>query len=96
MAKTIHRAEYKVLLRRLRELRLRAGITQGDLSAQLGRPQPFISDVERGVRRLDAIELRDICVLLGSDIVTFLSALEEDLPPVRPVRRSRFGKGGTA
>ena len=88
MAKTIHRPEYKILLRHLRELRLSAGITQGDLSAQLGRPQPFISDVERGVRRLDAIELRDICALLGSDVTSFLAMLEEYLPPVRPARTS--------
>jgi len=88
MAKTIHRTEYEVLLRRLRELRIDAGVTQVTLSGQLGRSQSFISDVERGVRRLDALELRDICFLLGSDLKTFIDGLESELGPIR-----RHGKG---
>jgi len=89
MAKTIHRSEYEILLRRLRELRVEAGVTQETLSDQLGRSQSFVSDVERGVRRLDAIELRDICHLLGSDLRTFLGALETELGPIDTPRRSR-------
>lgn len=86
MAKTIHRSEYEVLLRRLRELRLESGVTQESLSSQLGRSQSFVSDIERGVRRLDAIELRDICALLGSDLLVFLAGLEAEIGPVQ-VRR---------
>src|SRR3546814_12737727 len=83
MAKTIHRPEYEVLLRRLRELRVGAGVTQDDLSERLGRSQSFVSDVERGIRRLDALELRDFCQQLGSDLMTFVSGLEAELAPSR-------------
>jgi transcriptional regulator with XRE-family HTH domain len=38
------------------EARTRAGVTQVELAARLGRPQPFISFVERGERRVDVIE----------------------------------------
>lgn len=94
MAKTIHRHEYEVLLRRLRELRVDAGVTQESLSAQLARSQSFVSDVERGVRRLDALELRDICHLLGSDLLTFLEGLEAELGPVQdPRKAARKGRG---
>lgn len=94
MAKTIHRSEYEVLLRRLRELRVGAGVTQDSLSEQLGRSQSFVSDIERGVRRLDTLELRDICHLLGSDLMTFLAGLETELGPIpRPRKTIRKGKG---
>ncbi|WP_428557254.1 hypothetical protein [Pseudomonas edaphica] len=39
-------------------------MTQAQCSAALGRPQSFMSDVERGVRRLDTAELRDLCLVL--------------------------------
>lgn len=92
MPKTIHRPEYEILLRRLRELRLRSGMTQVELSERLGRAQPFISDVERGVRRLDALELRDICRALGGDLVAFLRALEVELAALPAPRARRPGK----
>lgn len=38
------------------EARTRAGVTQVELAARLGRHQPFISFVERGERRVDVIE----------------------------------------
>lgn len=97
MAKTIHRSEYEILLRRLRELRAEAGVTQGALSDQLGRSQSFVSDIERGVRRLDTLELRDICHLLGSDLMTFLEGLEAELGPIRDPRKTpRRGRGRAA
>ena len=98
MAKTIHRSEYEILLRRLRELRVDAGVTQSTLSGKLGRSQSFVSDIERGARRLDTLELRDICHLLGSDLVAFVQALETELRPIRVNRRistKSKGKSGT-
>ena len=63
-AKTIHRTEYRVLLKLLKEHRVGAGVTQADLSTALERSQSFMSDIERGVRRLDLVELNDICTVL--------------------------------
>lgn len=79
MSKTIHRSEYEVLRQCLRAHRVEAGITQTQLSQQLGRSQSFVSDVERGVRRLDLLELRDICELIGQDLVTFVQEFEAKL-----------------
>lgn len=79
MSKSIHRSEYLVLLALLRELRLEAGITQTELSARLGRSQSFVSDVERGGRRLDIIELRDICGHFGQPFVEVLAEFERRL-----------------
>jgi transcriptional regulator with XRE-family HTH domain len=76
MPKTIHRTEYQVLLDLLREQREAAGKTQTDCSEALGRSQSFISDVERGTRLLDLIQLRDICLFLGISLETFVKRFE--------------------
>jgi DNA-binding XRE family transcriptional regulator len=80
MAKTIHRHEYRVLLKLLKEHRIQAGVTQTDVSAALGRSQSFMSDIERGVRRLDLVELHDILGLLKIDLKRFVQEFERSLP----------------
>lgn len=67
MARSTHSEPYKLLLEMLIEARTRAGVTQVDLAARLGRPQPFISFVERGERRIDVIEFYAIMKALGAD-----------------------------
>jgi len=47
----------------------------------LGRPQSFASDIERGLRRLDLIQLRDICRVLGLGLVEFVQRYESELSP---------------
>lgn len=80
MSKTIHRNEYRVLLKLLKEQRVRAGITQTACSTALGRSQSFMSDIERGVRRLDLVELRDICAILKTSLGRFVQEFEQALP----------------
>lgn len=48
---------YQALRCLLRERRKTAGLTQAQVAERLGRSQPFISEIERGVRYVDAIEL---------------------------------------
>lgn len=45
-------------------MRRERGITQVDLAKRLGRPQPFVSHVERGERRVDVIEFCEIAEAL--------------------------------
>lgn len=65
--KTIHSELNKYLLDWLTSKRLLAGLTQQQLSMQLGRPQSFVSKYENGERRLDFIEVLDICELIQAD-----------------------------
>lgn len=76
MPKSIYRPEYEVLRCMIRDMRLRAGVTQAELSRAMGRSQSFISDVERGARRLDVLELRDMCRSLGRSFPGLASAWE--------------------
>ena len=72
MPKSIHRPEYTVLCALLREKRLAAGLQQTEVSARLKRRQPFVSDVERGVRRLDLIELQDLAAVYEVDLIALI------------------------
>lgn len=77
--KSIHKKDYAILLRQLRELRLAAGLTQVELSTALGRPQSYVSDVERGERRMDLLQLRDFCNACGASVSTFVADFEQEL-----------------
>ena len=78
-AKSIHKAEYQTLLQMLRDMRTRAGLTQAELSETLERSQSYVSDVERGVRRMDLLQLRDYCEACGVRLSTFVKQLEAEL-----------------
>ena len=77
--KSIHKAEYQTLLQMLRDIRARAGLTQVELSEALEHSQSYVSDVERGVRRMDLLQLRDYCEACGVRLSTFVKQLEAEL-----------------
>lgn len=79
MPKTIHRTEYRVLLQFLRERRIAAGLTQVQCATRLGWNQSFVSEVERGTKRLDLIQLRDFCKVLKTDLPKFVRDFEREL-----------------
>ncbi|POD30572.1 transcriptional regulator [Pseudomonas syringae pv. syringae] len=79
MTKAIYRREHVIFLEVLKRMRVESGMTQAQCSAALGRPQSFMSDVERGVRRLDTVQLRDLCQVLNSDLIAFIKSFEHAL-----------------
>ena len=64
------------LLSLLRQMRLDAGLRQADLARELNQPQSFVSKYESGERRIDVLELREICRVLGVSLVEFVGRLE--------------------
>jgi transcriptional regulator with XRE-family HTH domain len=76
---TANRKQQKALLSLLRELRREAGLRQVDMARKLGRPQAFVSYYESGARRLDLLELRQICGVLGVSLVKFVQSFEKEL-----------------
>ncbi len=79
MEKSVYRDENLVLLRLLKQCRVEAGLTQAQFAQVLDRPQSFASDIERGLRRLDLVQLRDICVALNINLVDFVQRFENEL-----------------
>lgn len=52
------------------------GLTQVALAKKLGRPQLFVSKLERGERRLDVIEFIDVARALSIDAARSVSDLQ--------------------
>lgn len=68
--------EHKILLELLKKARIDAGFRQVDLAMKLGVPQSMISKYEVGERRIDLLELRDICSALEVSLPDFVKELE--------------------
>lgn len=79
VAKSIYSAEQEKFRTLLRESRNAAGLTQVDLAKRIGRPQSFVAKIEAGERRLDIIELRQVCQALGLTLPKFVDKLENAL-----------------
>lgn len=82
---------YAAVLEQLKAGRLAAGLTQSALSKRLGKPQPFISKVEHGVRRIDVVEFCSIALAIGlrpQPIVdSLVSILEHDEGRATPIAK---------
>lgn len=93
--KSIHSKEYPVFLQLLVEIRQEADLTQAKLAQKTGLSQPYVSAVERGVLRLDTLQLRTWLAGCGSDLGTFGAELERRLgvlegrPEGKKARRSK-------
>jgi len=68
----VHIAEYKYLLRRLREARRQAGLTQVQVAKALARPQSFVTKCELGERRIDPVDLQRFAKLYRKPLSFFL------------------------
>jgi transcriptional regulator with XRE-family HTH domain len=65
MKKSIHSDEYSVVLKKLIQMREKAGLTQRDLAERLDRENSFVWRIEHGERRLDVVEFFWVCKALG-------------------------------
>ena len=76
MDKAIHSAPQDALVRLLREHRERAGLRQSDVADRLSKKQSFVSKYESSERRIDYLEIRQICAAIGIDVVAFIQEYE--------------------
>jgi ribosome-binding protein aMBF1 (putative translation factor) len=56
--KSITSRQYRTFLRQLRLARKLSGLSQVELATRIDEMQSFVSECERGERRLDVMELR--------------------------------------
>ena len=80
---TLRSKERRILLELLKESRLNAGLRQVDLAQKIGVSQSRISKYELGERRLDFLEMREICCALGLSLGKFVQLLENRLAEER-------------
>jgi transcriptional regulator with XRE-family HTH domain len=79
MQKNLHTRDHQLLLELLIELRNAARLTQVGLAERLSWEQTRVSRVERGVRRLDVLELRRWVNALGISLQDFIEQFEQRL-----------------
>lgn len=79
MHKSLYTRGNKTFLLLLTELRTASGMTQKELARRLKEEQSWISKVERGVRRLDLVELTLWCRALGVPLSNFVAEYERRL-----------------
>ena len=99
---SLHTKRYMAFLRRLREARREAGLTQVQVAKALRKPQTWVSKYELGERRVDAVEFGDFCRLYGKPPRYFRTSYQgcrADYPAAPPWcfarNRCRASSGGT-
>ena len=72
--KSIHDQRYIEVIAQLRKAREKAGRTQGEIAQVLGRPQSYLSKVETCERRIDVVELLELCRIIGITLAEIIPA----------------------
>ncbi len=65
MPSSIFTQRHQEFITFIASVRKAADVTQVELAEKLGKPQSFVSKVERGERRLDVIEFCQVAEALG-------------------------------
>jgi transcriptional regulator with XRE-family HTH domain len=67
MTSRLRQPDYRAFVDHLVELRQSMSVTQQELAERLSKPQSWVSKYERGERRLDPAEFREVVIALGGD-----------------------------
>lgn len=79
MEKSIHQKRYHIMIALLRGKREAIGMTQIQLAEKLNVSQTVVSKIETCERRLDVIELIDVCDAINVPFVDFLNELNSKI-----------------
>lgn len=80
MAGAIYSEAQKSIALAFTKARKNAGFKQADLATAIKKHQSFISDIERGQRRIDVLEAFVIAHAMGYDPMEFYNLLIETVP----------------
>lgn len=82
MDKSIHSHLYHQVIGRLRAKREGKGLSQYQLPQILKVQQSYVSKIETCERRLDILELMNICEALDLSFIDFVREIDEDILPM--------------
>ena len=58
MPDSLYKKEYQTVIKRLKDARVESGLKQEEVANKLGKPQSYVSKIERGERRVDIAEIK--------------------------------------
>lgn len=64
--------EYRAMVEKLKLARQEAGLKQEEVAERLGKPQSYVSKVERAERRIDPPELARFAEVYGKPLTFFV------------------------
>lgn len=67
--------DYLAMVERLKQARREAGLKQEEVAERLGKPQSYVSKVERAERRIDPPELARFAEVYGREVGWFLGSV---------------------
>ena len=75
MPPSIHSEAHAALVALLIAARRQSGLKQAELAGRLGRSQSYVSNIERGERRIDVIDFLDLARAMGEDPAALFARL---------------------
>lgn len=81
MPKSVYTDAHAILVETLIAARRDAGILQEEVASRLGKNQSYISNIERGQRRVGVLEFIAIARAMSVDPVKLFGAMAKRLPP---------------
>lgn len=91
---SLYRPESELIRKKLLAARHNAELTQQAVAEAWGMPQETVSAVERGLRRLDVVELMDLCQILGLDVAALIAEVRDETSVGRRKRRPNAQQAG--
>jgi transcriptional regulator with XRE-family HTH domain len=80
MSKSAFTAAHSVLVNALAETRRDMKLQQAELAAKLGKDQSYISNIERGQRRVDVVEFFAIARAMDVDPIKLFAQIVTKFP----------------
>ncbi len=77
MKNSIYRENYQQFLTVLKKTRVERQLNQSQVAENLNKPQSYISKCESGERRVDVVELKEICFAMGLSLTEFIKKLDD-------------------
>jgi transcriptional regulator with XRE-family HTH domain len=77
--KSLYKKENEIFVQLLIAFRNKKGLLQTDLAKKLNVHQSFISKIETGQRRVDIVELKEICKQLNIKLSDFCKSFEKEI-----------------
>ncbi|RAP59664.1 helix-turn-helix transcriptional regulator [Oleiagrimonas sp. MCCC 1A03011] len=90
---SLYSQQHAVLISFLRELRVVRELRQADVALAIDRPQTYLSDVEKGKRGLDLLQVMELCDAYDVSFPEFAKEFDKRLKkagvkPTKKVSRS--------